>query len=183
VRDVRSVIWSAEDPNGDQLAYEVALRQVGEPEFRVLVRDHRFPGYAMDTGTLPDGAYEVRVVASDAPSNAPGHALRSERVAGPFRVDHRPPEVLDLGVTRGEGRKLLVTGRTEDGASPIRTLEISWDGGAWRPLTPADGFLDSRAETFHAEIALEGEEMGSWVAVRAIDAAGNETVGRQWLRP
>jgi hypothetical protein len=163
------------------MAYEVALRQVGEPDFRVLIRDHPFPGYAMDTGTLPDGSYEVRIVASDAPSNAPGQALETERVGGPFRVDHRPPEILDLAVSRSDEKTLVVSGRALDSASPIRVLEVSWDGRAWRPITSADGFLDSRTETFRASITLQGEERGSWVAVRARDAAGNEAVGREWL--
>jgi hypothetical protein len=181
VRDVRSVVWSAEDPNGDVLEYEVALRQVGEPSFRVLVRDHPFPGYAMDTGTLPDGSYEVRIMASDAPSNAPGQALNAQRVGGPFRVDHRAPEILELAVSRSDEKTLNVSGRVQDSASPIRVLEVSWDGRAWRPIVSEDGFLDSRSESFRASITLDGDQQGAWVAVRARDAAGNEAVGREWL--
>jgi len=181
VRGVRTVVWTAEDPNRDALSFEVALRQVGEERFRVVVRDHTISAYAIDTRTLPEGEYEVRVLASDAPSNPPGAALESAKIGGPFRVDHRPPEILDLNVRRVGELRLLVGGKAIDASSPILHLEVSWDGGAWIPVAPLDGFLDSTEEEFQSEIELEREEDGSWAAIRAVDTSGNEAIGRVWM--
>jgi hypothetical protein len=183
VRDVRSIAWDAEDPNGDLLEFEIGLRQVGEERFRILARNHAAPAYAVDTATLPDGSYEVRVTATDAPSNPPGEALTVERIGGPFRVDHRPPEFIELKARRDGSLRLVVEGTVRDEGSPLQGLEVSWDGRAWRPVGAADGFLDSREESFRVEIPLEREEEGSWVAARAFDAAGNEAVRRAWMTP
>ncbi|MDM7916672.1 MAG: WD40 repeat domain-containing protein [Candidatus Eisenbacteria bacterium] len=183
VRNVRAVVWEAKDPNGDPLRFDVAIRQVGEEKFRPLARDLDSPSFAIDTGTLPDGSYEVRIHATDAPANPPGEAKEDTRVGGPFRVDHRPPEILDLLARKDGPRQLRIEGRAQDDASPIRRLEVSWDGNPWRPLVPADGFLDSKQEAFQVTIDLDRDEDGSWAAVRAADAAGNEAVQRAWLRP
>ena len=183
VKDVRSIAWDALDPNGDDLLFDLAIRQVGEVRFRTLARDHPRPIYALDTATLPDGSYEVRVEASDAPSNPPGEALVASRIEGPIRVDHRPPEILSLTAKRDGVLGLIVEGSVRDDSSPILRIEVSWDGRAWRPLGALDGFIDSREESFRAEIHLEREEDGSWVAARAVDAAGNEAVRRAWLAP
>ena len=181
VRDVRSIVWTADDPNGDLLVYDVELRRVGEETFRSLVREHRLAAYAVDTRTLPEGSYEVRVVASDAPSNPPDDALESEKVGGPFRVDHRRPQIVDLTARRTSPLQLVVEGKAVDSVSPIRVLEVSWDGRSWRPVAPLDTLLDSPEEAFRAEIALQDEEEGSWAAIRVIDAAGNETIESVWL--
>lgn len=183
VKDVRSIAWDAFDPNGDDLLFDLAIRQVGEVRFRSLVRDHPSSIYALDTATLPDGSYELRVEASDAPSNPPGESLVASRIEGPIRVDHHPPEILALTARREGTLGLIVEGRVRDDASPLLRIEVSWDGRAWRPLGAVDGFVDSREESFRAEIHLEREDDGSWVAARAVDAAGNESVRRAWLAP
>lgn len=181
VRGVKTVVWTAEDPNRDVLSFDVGIRRVGEDRFRAVVRDHTINAYAIDTRTLPEGEYEVRVIASDAPSNPPGDALESEKVGGPFRIDHAPPEIRDLTVRREGDQRLHVSGKAFDATSPIMLLEVSWDGGAWLPVAPTDGFLDSVEELFQSEIELDKDEDGSWAAVRAVDTAGNEAIGRVWL--
>jgi hypothetical protein len=183
VRDVRSISWTAVDPDGDNLRSELGIRQVGEASFRTLARNLPTSGFAVDTATLPDGQYQVRLFVTDAPSNAPGDALTDEEVAGPFRVDHRAPSFSGLGARKADAKTLVIEGKVADDGSPIIRLEVSWDGNAWRPAPAADGFLDSRDEAFHIEIPLEREEDGRWAAVRAGDAAGNEAVGRIWLTP
>jgi hypothetical protein len=183
VKDVRSIAWDASDPNDDDLVFDVAIRQVGEDKFRTLVRDHPVAAYAIDTATLPDGSYEVRVIASDAPSNPPGEILTVERIGGPIRVDHRPPDFIELKAQRNGPLKLVVEGTARDEGSPLQQLEVSWDGRPWRPVGALDGFFDSREESFRVEIPLEREDEGSWVAARAFDAAGNEAVRRAWLAP
>lgn len=183
VRDVRSISWTVVDPDGDNLRSELGIRQVGETAFRTLARNLSTTGFAVDTATLPDGQYQVRLFVSDAPANAPGDALTDEKIGGPFRVDHRAPSFSGLGARKAESRLLVIDGKVSDDGSPIVRLEVSWDGNAWRPASAADGFLDSRDESFHIEIPLDRDDDGRWAAVRASDAAGNEAVGRVWLTP
>ncbi len=181
VRSVRSIVWDASDPNDDALLYDVDLRRVGETEMRPLARRLRAPALAIDTATLPDGEYEVRVRARDEEANAPGEGLADERTGGPFRVDHAAPRFSGVVATRTTEKEIRVTGTVEDLSSPIRSLSISWDAGTWRPLVSRDGILDGSSESFEARIDLETPEEGNWIAIRAIDASGNEALERIWL--
>lgn len=182
VRDVKSVVWVADDPDSDSMTFRLGLRQVGESAFHPLADDLAVNGYAIDANKLPDGLYEVEVTASDSPSNPPGQALEDRKIGGPFRIDHTPPDVVELRASRTEARRIDVEGTARDNASPIVRLEISWDGKPWKPIVPESGFLDAREEPFKAVIPLDREDEGSWIAVRAVDASGNEGIGRVWLR-
>ncbi len=182
VRDVKAITWTADDPDSDSMSYTLRIRQVGEGSFHPLAKDIPVNGYAIDTNKLPDGLYEVEVTASDSPSNAPGQSLTDRKVGGPFRVDHTPPAIAELRATRTKPLEITVDGTAHDEISPIVRLEISWDGNAWRPVVPDSGFLDARSEPFKVVVPLDREDEGSWVAVRAVDAAGNEGIGRIWLK-
>jgi len=181
VRDVRSVTWDAQDPDSDTMNFNLGIRRVGEAKFRSLARDLTVNTYAIDTGKLPAGEYEIEVTAADSPSNASGEGLTDRKIGGPFRVDHMPPEIIGLRAERSKPLEITVEGLARDMVSPIVRLELSWDGKPWRPIIPESGFLDGREEPFKAVLPLDREDQGSWIAVRAIDAAGNEGVGRIWL--
>ena len=45
---------------------------------------------------MPDGAYYLKIVASDAPSNPPAVALKTERESERFEVDNTPPAIEHL---------------------------------------------------------------------------------------
>ena len=52
--------------------------------------------YSWDTTTLPDGAYYLKIAASDTPSNPPAVALKTERESERFEVDNTPPVIENL---------------------------------------------------------------------------------------
>ena len=59
--------------------------------------DQKF--YSWDTTTLPDGAYYLKIVATDAPSNPPALALKTERESERFEVDNTAPVIEHLEAT------------------------------------------------------------------------------------
>jgi sugar lactone lactonase YvrE len=181
VRRVRSVAWEASDPDGDELRYTLEIREVGKGGFRVLVRDLADRAWSLDQGLLPDGVYELRLTATDEPANPVGSGLRDVRVSPPFRIDTEAPRVTEVRAVRGAGRIVEVRGVATDEASPLRRIDVSVDGEAFRPLMPDDGMLDSRRESFHGMVPLRPEQEGSWIVVRAQDAAGNRGSYRAWL--
>lgn len=181
VRRIRSVAWEVIDPDGDELRYTVEIREVGKGGFRILARDLPDRAWSLDQGLLPDGIYELRLTATDASANPVGAGLSDTRLSPPFRVDTEPPRVTGVRVVRGEGRIVEVTGVATDEASPLRRIEVSVDGEAFRLLTPEDGMLDSRHEEFRGSVPLRPEQEGSWIVVRAQDAAGNRGSYRAWL--
>ena len=96
-----TVRWAAHDENGDDLIYSLYLRGDGEHTWRLLKDKITDKAYSFDATLIPDGGYQIKVVASDAPSHAPGDALTSAKVSDRFEVDTTPPVVTALTADRG----------------------------------------------------------------------------------
>ena len=62
-----TVRWAAHDDNGDDLMFAVWYRGVGERNWRLLKDKISEKFFSFDASLLPDGRYEAKVVASDAP--------------------------------------------------------------------------------------------------------------------
>ena len=92
----QSVLWTADDANDDQLEFSIYFRGENETTWKLLKDklDTRF--YSWDTTSMPDGAYYLKIVASDAPSNPAGEGLSSERESDRFVVDNTPPSIAQL---------------------------------------------------------------------------------------
>jgi sugar lactone lactonase YvrE len=172
----RSVTWQAADANDDDLVFDVHYRAVDETTWKPMrsAIDEDFVSW--DGAAMPDGTYVVRVIASDAPSNAPGLALTAERVSEQFDVDTTPPRVEDLRVQAGSA-SLRLSFTVTDTFSIVRDVACSVDAGDWVVLFPADGLADAPSERFDAVLpALPPGEHS--IVVRATDSAGNTGAGR-----
>ena len=75
-----SVLWSAHDENDDDLRYAVYYRGENERDWKLLKDKLEQKFYSWDTTSFADGAYYLKIVASDSPSNPPGR--RAYRGAG-----------------------------------------------------------------------------------------------------
>ncbi len=166
--------WEASDENNDELVFEVYLRKEGEREWRLLVSNWRNNIYVLETSAFPDGVYELRVVASDAPSNPPSAEQKAEKVSLPFVVDNTPPVVKNVAV-KTKGSMLTINFEAEDASSAIERAEVMVRPEPWRMVFPLDGICDSRQETFEATFELKpgAEKM---VVIRVKDRYGNVTV-------
>jgi hypothetical protein len=131
--------------------------------------------YTIESDALPDGAYILRVVASDVLSNPPGTALTGEEESRPFIVDNTPPVV----TMKEAGGRVAI--EAEDGTSTLLDAQIAVDGGEWRPIFPEDGILDSKAESF--VFALDGLSSAVHViAFRVYDQTENVGSGKLAVR-
>ena len=157
----RTVSWKASDPNTDPLRFTLEVEN--REGIRFQVRE-RITGaqLGVDTSAVPDGAYRLRLTASDAPQN-PADPLEADRVSRWFFIDNTPP-VISI-VRSGESWVATAT----DALSPIVRAEWSRDGESWQALAPSDGLLDGRDETFEFPSA-EGRHM---VVVRVVDRQHN----------
>ena len=174
----QSVLWSAHDDNDDELRYAVFFRGENERDWKLLKDkiDQKF--YSWDTTALPDGAYYLRIVASDAPSNPPSAALDTVRDSERFVVDNTPPVIASLeasvAITPRRGELLsLQTSRAKfiarDATSNIERAQYSVDGSDWILVAPVGGISDALEE--HYEFTLDiGLSPGEHtIAVRAYD--------------
>jgi WD40 repeat protein len=152
----RTVLWTAHDDNEDELQYAVYYRGENENEWKLLKDklDQKF--YSFDTTTLPDGAYYFKIVASDALSNPPADALKTERESERFEVDNTPPVVEDLKTTIGSFQSSRAVGvahgiqfTARDATSAIDHAQYSLDGGEWILVSPSNGISDAPVEHYN----------------------------------
>ncbi|HZV87654.1 MAG TPA: hypothetical protein VFF95_08915, partial [Candidatus Binatus sp.] len=135
--------------------------------------DQKF--YSWDATTLPDGAYYLKIIATDAPSNPPAVALKTERESERFEVDNTPPviEKLDTNVAVPPNANyatasVIVKFTARDSASSIDRAQYSLDGGEWILLAPVGNVSDAPEE--HYEFRLDNlARIEHTIAVRAYD--------------
>lgn len=167
VRGLQTFTWRADDPNGDELRFDLHYRRVGDAHFRPLARDLDDVVFTWDTSTVPNGRYFVRVTANDSPSNPADLVQSGDRESVAFDVDNTPP-VVEAKLEGG-----FVKAKATDADTAIRSLEWALDGSHWRALHPEDGLSDSGVEAFSFP-APTGEGPGPHVLVlRATDRLGN----------
>jgi hypothetical protein len=191
-RGAVTVRWAAHDENGDDLTYALFLRGDGETVWRLLKDNLTDKAYSFDATLIPDGGYQIKVVASDAPSHTPGEALTGARESERFEVDTTPPVVSALKATAEPAqcqdshcrRTLRVTFDAEDAFSPIARAEYSLDAGPWQYIEPVGGLSDSRRERYDLKIPVDeaaGKSSEHLITVRVYDRHENVGVARTVL--
>jgi hypothetical protein len=163
--------WKVDNLDSDELRYRLWYRAVGQKVWRPILRDDEVltrTRYEWDTESVPEGRYQVRLVADDSPSNDPAEVLTDEYLSVPVLVDNHQPRVQGLKLAKGK-----ISGRAEDSFSAISALEFSVDAGPWMPVGCSDGLFDETVEEFAFE-PPDGLAKGPHaIAVRAFDRAGN----------
>ena len=183
-RGYQSVLWSAHDENDDELRYSVYYRGENQRDWLLLKDNVDQKFYSWDTTTMPDGAYYLKIVASDAPSNPPSLALKTERESERFEVDNTPPaigkvEAIAAGVNadRSRGVSYDISFTASHPTMSIERAQYSVDGGEWILLAPTAGITDYKTEKY--AFTVHGLAPGEHtVAVRAYDRFENVGVGK-----
>jgi hypothetical protein len=159
----RTVSWRAHDDNGDSLRYSLFFRRKGTDRWLRLRENLDETSMNFDTSQLPDGTYQLRLVASDIIDN-PDDAMTAVREGVEFQVDNTPPSI--TFTTQGDDVIIRVT----DKISPIGKVEYSADAQKWVRLMPVDGISDSPDETYRLK---RSAVQGKFVIVRAVDSFYN----------
>jgi hypothetical protein len=172
----QSVLWSAHDENDDDLKFAVYFRGENQKDWLLLKDNLEQRFYSWDTASMPDGAYYLKIVASDAPSNPPAEALTVERESERFEVDNTAPTISKLEgypVAAAAGDAAYEFQFTASHAtSSIERAQYSVDGGEWILVVPANGISDYRSESY--SFTVRGLKAGEHTfAVRAYDRFDN----------
>src|SRR5262249_52292198 len=159
-RDGIGVKWTVRDDNDDQMVYSIYYRGEGESRWLLLKDGITDKFYSFDAALLPDGAYKVKVVASDAPSHSPDQALTAEKESARFEVDTTAPQITGLAAVI-DGNQLRVTFHAADNFSPIKRAEYSVDAADWQFVEPVGQLSDSKTESYDFRVTLPGIDSGS----------------------
>ena len=175
-KSLRVVRWQAEDPNGDDLSYDVYLRSLDQQEWKLAEEDIAQNSILWDTETMPEGMTLLKLIASDRPDNGEVETLSAERVAGPFAIDNSPPAISAKAKVE---KDVVVDLILHDRISPVRKVQYSVDYvDQIRQVVALDGVFDSMEE--RARFTVNGLAPGEHViAIQAWDALDN--VGTQQI--
>ncbi len=173
----QAVLWSATDENEDSLEFSIYYRGEGETIWKLLKDKIEDRFFSWDTSTMPDGAYYLKIVASDAPSNPPELALTAERESDRFLVDNTPPVIGSLSTqpdTKSGPGVARVHFEASDAGSAIARAQYSLDAGDWTLVLPGGEVSDSPQEVYDFALAdlAPGEHT---IAVRVYDQFDNMT--------
>jgi sugar lactone lactonase YvrE len=179
-RGAQSFQWNATDKNQDTLSYDLYYRGDNERTWKVLKKDLDDNFYTINSDTLPDGTYVVRVVASDQGANPADLALRGEMESRPFSIDNTPPVVTMKLETIEKGRVRIAIDAV-DQTSTLNDAEVAIDTGDWRPVFSKDGIIDSKSESFSylSGDLPSGEHV---IAFRIYDQNDNAGMGKLVVR-
>ena len=179
-----AVLWTAHDDNDDDLRYAVYFRGENQHDWLLLKDNLDQKYYSWDATAMPDGAYYLKIVASDSPSNPPNATLKTERESERFEIDNTPPVIqklegsaAGLNADRSMGVAYNFQFTAMDATSGIEKAQYSVDGGDWILLAPAQGISDSKTESY--SFTVRGLAPGEHtIAVRAYDRFDNVGAGK-----
>ncbi len=163
--------WLAHDPNSDDLMFALDYRGVHEQAWHRLKDRISERAYSFDAALLPDGEYELRVTASDAPVHTGAETLTGQRTSAPFIIDTTPPVPGRLNASVQNGRMHVSFDATE-AVTPIAHAEYSIDAGAWQYMEPTGHLSDSLTEHYDWTVPVTGAGEHT-VAVRVFDRNEN----------
>lgn len=172
----QTIYWEASDENGDSLIYSIYVKKEDESQWRLFKDKWRENIYTMETATLPDGMYRVKVEASDAPSNPVNKALTAEKESSTFIIDNSLPVIKNFQA-RKSGNFLNISFDAEDSFSDIKEVKFLTRPDDWRVVFPVDGICDSKRESFNLKISIPPNSDGL-ITFKVVDAHHNVGVYR-----
>ncbi len=181
--------WAAHDDDGDDLEYSIYLRGDGEHVWQLLKKNLTDKAYSFDAALIPDGGYQVKVVASDAPSHSPADTLTGEKTSERFEVDTTAPVITGLTAKQEVGScqkgpcpvTVHISFAAEDAASPIAHAEYSLDAGRWQFVAPVGTLSDAKRESYVLDLPASspaGQPGEHLLTVRVYDRYDNVGVAK-----
>jgi len=173
----QTILWDAEDKNGDSLLFSIFIRNEDESKWRMLKEGWVEKIFAFDTLSFPDGNYFIKIEAEDSPSNPLGMDLKSEKISRLLIIDNSLPVIKNFQVDRNKD-SVTIRFLAEDTSSFIKDVQFLIRPDEWRTIFPKDGICDSKIEEFEMTVVLP-PKADNLITIKVKDSRDNVGVARQ----
>jgi hypothetical protein len=176
------VYWSVNDTDGDNLTCTFSIKPENSDTWTDLAVETPDSYVQFEIGALPEGIYLTRLTVKE---QAP--RPEKQRLSYTFETDHltidRTPPVISTATAERRNGKLVLTVAGRDALSLLEGAEFVLNNGTREQVEhPADGILDSREESFSAEIPEPKAAGATSVEILLYDRAGNNSSRRLPLK-
>lgn len=171
-----AVEWSADDPNGDTLKYNLFLRKAGDKKWIPFKTDHTKSQTIIPTELYEDGTYTLKVVADDSLSNPPSQSRSHSMISQSFLIDSTAPVLGDFALQTNQ-----MMFQVNDNLSIVKSVLYSFDGKLWFPLAPTDMIADSSSESFKVGLNTLNRSKKNVIFLKLIDEFDNTKVYQKEL--
>ncbi len=138
--------FTAEDQNDDTLNYTLNFKKLGFDRWVMLQEDLEQNNYIWNTLTVPDGRYEIKVIADDRKSNTSTTYLEGSRISDPVVVDNTAPKVARANVSTQDS-DVIISLEIKDELTIIGSVDYTVNSGdKWMGALPEDMIYDSLEE-------------------------------------
>lgn len=178
----KNIYWDASDPNKDRLRFDLQYKSVDENKWKKLQENIKEgKKYHWNTNRIPDGYYQVKVIASDVLDNPIELSLTEEKASYTFLIDNTRPTISNIKKIMmanspeqhsQERDTLIISGVAKDEMCNIAEIQYSIDSGDWKRVFPVDKIFDSKEEPFQLKIPYISLEEHT-IVINAIDAEDN----------
>ncbi len=183
------ISWKARDPNNDKLHFDIYLKHIDTPYWIPIKKDYTQQMLSWDPTTVPDGKYQIKVVASDALDNPAGMGKSASRISDEFIVDNTPAIIKNLQckiiASKAEKKQLLIQANLIDSMSEIADAKITINSSKdWQYIAPADEIYDSKSEYIETLVPLKNDiREPILISLKVQDRFGNVSYAWQIIKP
>ena len=167
-----TVKWKVKDPNDDSMEYTVYYKGISEQNWKLLKEELKTTAYTWDSTSMPDGRYQIQVVASDKLSNPANLVKTGEKISEPFEIDNTQPTISEITATKKNG-SFTIAFSVEDNMNYIEEAVFSIDGGDWHIAFPVDEMFDAKREGFSFSTPADLKDGEHTIIIKITEAAGN----------
>ena len=127
--------------------------------------------FSWDTTEVPDGTYQVQVVASDKPSNPDG-SLTAKATSSPFLIANAKPTLTVLTPVINADKSVTLRGTAQSGSAFVKAVQGKADSGDPVAASADDGLFDAPSETWTLTLPVLTSGKHT-IEVQVLDRAGN----------
>ena len=161
------------------MEYTAYYKGIDEKTWKLLKEELKTNLYSWDSTSMPDGRYQIKIVATDKLNNPADLAKTSEKISDQFEIDNTQPTISEITVTSAANGAFQVKCTAEDKMNHIKEAVFSIDGQDWQIVFPIDGIFDSNTEEFDFTTPSDLNAGEHTVVIKISDAAGNVSSGKQ----